>query len=91
MTGANEQNASRRAVASPQGPPCPVCGSLGVRIAYGMPGPDLVDAGEEGRLVLGGCVVTGFDPEWACTGPEQHVWRAGEEDRAVRAGDWGAG
>ena len=70
-----------------QGPPCPICGSPGVRIAYGMPGPDMIDAAEEGRLVLGGCVVTGFDPEWACTGPEQHVWRAGEEEQAARPGE----
>lgn len=78
MTGSEEQDAS---------PSCPVCGSRGVRIAYGMPGPEMMDAAQEGRIVLGGCVVSGFDPEWACTGPDPHVWRSGEEALARRWSD----
>lgn len=70
-----------------EGPRCPICGARAVPIAYGMPGPEVFDAADEGRVVLGGCVVTGFDPDWACTGPEQHIWRSGEEDRAAKSVD----
>ena len=71
--------------AKPEGPPCPICGRPGVPIEYGMPGPEMVDEAEAGRIVLGGCVVTGYDPDWACTGPERHVWRVGEEALATKA------
>lgn len=46
----------------------------------------MMDAAEEGRIVLGGCVVTGFDPDRVCTGPERHVWRSGEEAQATSSG-----
>jgi DNA-directed RNA polymerase subunit RPC12/RpoP len=46
---------------------CPSCGSRKVvRIVYGMPGPDLVEAYERGEVELGGCVIGENDPEWHC-------------------------
>lgn len=37
-----------------------------VPIVYGLPGWDLAEAEKNGEVVLGGCVVSGNDPEWAC-------------------------
>ena len=46
---------------------CPECeGTDVVPIVYGFPGPDLADAQNRGEVELGGCVVTGADPEWRC-------------------------
>ena len=49
---------------------CPACGATGepIPVVYGMPGPDgdLLAASERGEVVLGGCSLTGDDPEWAC-------------------------
>jgi hypothetical protein len=39
-----------------------------------MPGPDLFEDEQAGRVVLGGCVVGESDPNWACRGPVQHCW-----------------
>jgi len=46
---------------------CPHCGSERVaRIVYGLPAPDFFEHHDEEKVVLGGCVVTGSDPEWHC-------------------------
>ena len=46
---------------------CPNCDAPNpVPIVYGMPGPELAKKAEEGRVVLGGCCVTGEDPQWRC-------------------------
>lgn len=43
---------------------CPNCAAMvrPLRIAYGMPGHELFEAAERGELVLGGCVIGGYDP-----------------------------
>jgi hypothetical protein len=47
--------------------PCPKCGSLDVvPIAYGYPGPEMMDAAEKGLIELGGCCVTDDDPRKQC-------------------------
>lgn len=47
--------------------PCPHCGSEQViPIVYGMPGAELGAAWERGEVELGGCVVSGNDPERHC-------------------------
>jgi rubrerythrin len=48
---------------------CPSCGSPRIaRILYGLPAFDeeLEDALSRGTVTLGGCLVTGNDPEWEC-------------------------
>lgn len=50
-------------------PACPKCGSGSVAaILQGMPAysEKLESDLEEGRVVLGGCCVTGDDPKWHC-------------------------
>lgn len=49
---------------------CPVCGnSTVVPIMYGLPlfTEELNQAVAEGKLVLGGCVISDHDPQWKCT------------------------
>lgn len=53
-------------------PTCPSCGSPMVRIVYGYPSPNLFERSARGEVVLGGCVVTGFDPTHQCT--RGHQW-----------------
>jgi hypothetical protein len=51
---------------------CPSCGerTTPVPIVYGMPGPEdmaaTLAAADGGELVIGGCVMTGDDPQYAC-------------------------
>jgi hypothetical protein len=61
-------------------PTCPQCGSRGLPVIYGFPGPEMIEAAEAGRMVLGGCVVSGED--WSCTGPKRHVWADAEQSDA---------
>ena len=55
---------------------CPACGSPRLaRILYGLPDfcKDLDDALAEGTVTLGGCLVTGDDPQWKCLGCGQTI------------------
>ena len=36
---------------------CPRCGSPVLPVVYGFPGPALVQAAEDGRVLLGGCTI----------------------------------
>ena len=56
---------------------CPMCGKrAGVCLVYGEVGdPTVIAQVERGEIVLGGCVVTGTDPDWHC-GACSHDWRA---------------
>jgi len=46
---------------------CPECGSGDiVPILYGMPGPEMASEVEEGRAVMGGCVIDEDAPMWLC-------------------------
>jgi len=46
----------------------------GVDIAYGYPGPEMLDAAGRGEIVLGGCCIMDDDPDRACT-ECGHRWR----------------
>ena len=47
---------------------CPSCGDYSVvRIAYGFPSQDLMDAASLGLAIIGGCVISEFNPKSACT------------------------
>jgi hypothetical protein len=35
-----------------------------VPLAMGKPGHELLAAGKRGEVLLGGCIVTGFEPRW---------------------------
>ena len=47
-------------------PTCPACASPMIQILFGMPTPEAFEAAERGEIILGGCCVTGSDPEWQC-------------------------
>jgi hypothetical protein len=55
---------------------CPACRSPRVaRIQYGLPtfSPELEKDLDEGKVILGGCVMFGDDPEWHCMAC-RHRW-----------------
>ena len=57
---------------------CPLCGSERIRPrVYGYPGPELVEEAESGEVVLGGCMVTGADPELGCLDCGAGLWPDG--------------
>ena len=51
-------------------------------VVYGFSGLDLADAQDLGEVELGGCVITGAEPEWRCQGCG-HSWPS--EPAAVAA------
>ncbi|MGW0245645.1 hypothetical protein ACWDYH_03295 [Nocardia goodfellowii] len=53
---------------------CPRCGADGVPIIYGFPSAAVMNKVEAGRAEMGGCVITGTEPRWACTAC-RHRWR----------------
>ncbi len=64
----DESAASGRADVDEAPPACPKCGSSEnvVPIVYGYPSAELMAAAERGEVKLGGCVITGDDPQWYC-------------------------
>jgi hypothetical protein len=52
---------------------CPDCGGQGglKRILYGMPGPDF----DHDKFMLGGCVISGSDPEIGCSRCDWYGYR----------------
>jgi hypothetical protein len=45
---------------------CPACGGPGFPIVYGLATYQAGQATERGEIVLGGCAVTGEDPDYRC-------------------------
>lgn len=46
---------------------CPKCKSENLApIKYGLPGPEMMREAQEGKIILGGCVVSDKSPKWAC-------------------------
>ncbi len=55
-------------------PKCPSCESRNVAaIAYGFPGPEMIEEAQRDDIVLGGCCFGENDPEWHCNKCE-HQW-----------------
>ncbi|MBX3651087.1 MAG: hypothetical protein KF771_06915 [Burkholderiales bacterium] len=57
---------------------CPKCGSRPVaRIVYGLPHFSEKEAREvdTGKIVLGGCIITDDDPQWACVSCGQQIFK----------------
>ena len=46
---------------------CPYCGGKLLPIVYGMPGEELQQKAENGEVILGGCCLTGTDPQKQCS------------------------
>jgi len=58
--------------------PCPECASKNTRgISYGYPEEDTMEAARRGEIELGGCIVTGNDPDWHCADCK-HEWTSKE-------------
>ena len=45
---------------------CPHCGGKVLRIAYGDPGPEMLEAANRGEIILGGCLISDESPDYAC-------------------------
>jgi len=61
---------------------CPKCGSskiASVMYGYPAPDPDLWRDVKAGKLVLGGCCITGDDPTWCCVACKTMIYK----DRSV--------
>mgnify|MGYP000882296529 CR=1 FL=1 len=59
---------------------CPQCGHGPLAdIIYGFPiiDDDLIKRWNEGSIVIGGCVITGDEPRWACATCGQRIHKAG--------------
>jgi len=52
---------------------CPLCGGSGIPIAYGLPDPDLFRQAERGDVVIGGCIVEDYSPDFRCQSCG-HAW-----------------
>ena len=48
------------------GDKCPYCGGRLLPVVYGEPGPELFEKADRGEVILGGCIVSGLDPEKEC-------------------------
>mgnify|MGYP006435393845 CR=1 FL=1 len=47
---------------------CPACDSDKILdIVYGYPAESLDKGAQQGKVILGGCVITGDDPQWQCS------------------------
>jgi len=59
---------------------CPACSSKKVAtILWGLPAfsPELEIDFKEGKIVLGGCVISDNDPEWQCVDCEVQIYKEG--------------
>ena len=45
---------------------CPFCGEKIIPIIYGEPSDETFEKAEKGEVKLGGCCLSGADPQWAC-------------------------
>ena len=51
---------------------CPYCNSKDVaKIVYGYPSGDMIMQEAVGKIKLGGCIITGIDPEYFCNNCER--------------------
>ncbi|MEV6277716.1 hypothetical protein [Nocardia sp. NPDC051832] len=62
---------------------CPQCGTDGIPIIYGFPSAAVMDKVEAGLAQMGGCVITGTEPRWACPSC-QHRWRTDAPGQVAR-------
>jgi len=65
---------------------CPKCKSSDdvIEIMYGLPTPEAFKEAEEGKIMLGGCVIESGAPDWFC-GSCKHEWsdpKSSDEDES---------
>ena len=53
---------------------CPACGGKLLPILYGLPSGEGFQMAERGEVVLGGCIVGGDDPQFACAKCRERYW-----------------
>ena len=59
----SETNSERRR----EPPKCPKCGSAkALPISYGFPSAETLKAAQEGKIILGGCMIADGAPIWRC-------------------------
>lgn len=56
-------------------PKCIKCGAKVVSILYGEPSPEGEVLIESGKMIMGGCCVTGNDPQWGCLKCNTEYWK----------------
>jgi hypothetical protein len=55
---------------------CPKCGSPKVvKIIYGEPNYKASLEAETGKIILGGCIIKGNDPSWACIDCKSKIFK----------------
>jgi len=55
---------------------CPKCGSPKVvKIIYGEPSYKASLEAETGKIILGGCIIKGNDPSWACIDCKSKIFK----------------
>jgi hypothetical protein len=55
---------------------CPQCGSLRVvNIVYGEPTFEAYQEEVAGKIILGGCIITGNDPFWGCIDCKARIFK----------------
>jgi O-acetyl-ADP-ribose deacetylase (regulator of RNase III) len=64
-------------------PKCPICFHSLKRIIYGMPGPELLE--NQDNIYIGGCIVTGDDPDLGC---KNCNWQGFIGDIELVEGEW---
>ncbi len=75
--GLTDTNAGERIERARRPAKCPTCGARTVAtILYGLPViEEIEDDLREGKITLGGCLVSEDDPAWECISCGQHLWR----------------
>jgi hypothetical protein len=55
---------------------CPACAAdiEPLPIVYGYPSSELFNEAEAGRVQLGGCVISGEDPDYVCPSCDASLW-----------------
>ena len=85
MTGSKRSMAAESDRTIDKGDTCPAGGAALIPIVYGFPGGDMIEQAEHGNIKLGGCSITGNDPQFSCQGLMLHYWHRGPRGQLVGA------
>ena len=65
---------------------CPKCGHAPVgEILWGLPHMDskLEELMDAGKIIIGGCCLSGDDPTWECSQCHQQIWKPIPEEELI--------